>query len=288
MREGINSGTSSSGDAVAGRLCLLGFLCFCFETGHADPLFIGNAGFEADPAPVPSDITVGIPSAWSPHNPNATPGVFYGSLYAAPDNYPAGAPEGDHVQVNFIAANRPAGQEFGVFQTLTEPLQGNTLYTLTVEVGNIASGINDLNGTPDNPNDDSFFDISGFNGYRVELRTDSVAGSGTTLMAETLSVGDPDAIPDGEFRTISFTFDSRDADNNLYGEMLEILLVNLNQIDPAYPGSDRETNFDDVRLDSSPVISNATKVPMPGAALLLLGFGIASVGFRATNLKEEA
>ncbi len=190
--------------------------------------------------------------------------------------------------MNFIAANRPAGQEFGVFQTLTEPLQGNTLYTLTVEVGNIASGINDLNGTPDNPNDDSFFDISGFNGYRVELRTDSVAGSGTTLMAETLSVGDPDAIPDGEFRTISFTFDSRDADNNLYGEMLEILLVNLNQIDPAHPGSDRETNFDNVRLDSSPVISNATKVPMPGAALLLLGFGIASVGFRATNTKEKA
>ena len=259
-------------------LLTLTTLCIYFETGVAEPIAIVNPGFEADPAPVPSDITAGLPNGWSAHNPNSTPGVFYGSLYAAPDNYPAGAPEGDHVQVNFISANRPANEEFGVFQTLSEPLQADTFYTITVEVGNIASGINDLNGTPDNPNDDSFFDIAGFNGYRVELRTDSIAGSGATLMADTLSVGDADPIPDGEFRTISFTFDSRDAANNLIGEMLEILLVNLNQIDPAHPGSDRETNFDNVRLDSSPVVNTATQVPIPPAALLLLGFCVASVG----------
>lgn len=262
-------------------LLLLLAWCSCFETSLAAPVAIVNPSFEADPAPVPSDITVGVPSGWLAYNPNGTPGVFYGSLYAAPDNYPAGAPEGDHVQVNFIPANQAANEEFGVFQTLAVPLQDDTLYTLTVEVGNIASGFNDLNGTPDNPADDSFFNISGFNGYRVELRTDSITGTGTTLMVNTLSVGDPDPIPDGEFRTVSFTFNSSDVDSNLIGENLEILLVNLNQIDPAHPGSDRETNFDDVRLDSSPVVVNATKVPMPSAALLFLGFCIASVGVKS-------
>lgn len=243
----------------------------------ADPIAIANSGFEENPATVPSDITVGVPNAWSIYNPNGTQGVFYGSLYAAPDNYPAGAPEGAHVQVNFIAANRAAGEEFGVFQTLSATLEANTVYTLTVEVGNIASGVNDLNATPDNPNDDSFFNIAGFNGYRVELKTDSISGSGVTLMAISQSVEDGNNIPDGEFRTVSVVYDSRSADENLFGEELEILLVNLNEVDQAHIGSDRETNFDNVRLSSSPVTQNVAKVPTPIASLVVLGFGVVSL-----------
>ena len=77
------------------------------------------------------------------------------------------------------------------------PLEPNTLYTLTVEVGNIPSGFNDLNATPNNPNNDSFFKIAGFNGYRVELKTDSISGSGVTLMAISQSAQGGNNIPDG-------------------------------------------------------------------------------------------
>jgi len=87
--------------------------------GLAAPIAIANPGFESDPAPAPSDITAGVPTGWSAHNSNSTPNVFFGSLYAAPNNYPGGAPEGNHVGVNFISANRPAGEEFGMFQTLS-------------------------------------------------------------------------------------------------------------------------------------------------------------------------
>ena len=165
-----------------------------------------------------------------------------------------------------------------MFQTLSAALELDMLYTLTVEVGNIASGFNDLNATPNDPRDDSFFNISGFNGYRVELRTDSVTGSGVNLVSEIVSVLDENNISDGEFRTVSLTFDSRNAPANLIGEPLEILLVNLNEIDPVFPGHDRETNFDDVRLSSSPAVVSTAKIPIPWPSLLLLAGGLMIFG----------
>ena len=254
----------------------------------AVPLLITNPSFESDPAPVPSAINTGVPSGWSSYNPNNTPGVFYGSLYAAPDNYPAGAPDGNHVQVNYIAAGNASGEEFGVLQSLSATLQANTIYTLTVEVGNIASGSNDLNATPDNPDDDPFFNINGFNGYRVELRTDSSIGSGTTLAAETGSVGGDNVIADGAFNTVTIVFDSRQAAADLIGQPLEILLVNLNEVDPAFPGHDRETNFDNVRLDAAEVETHVVAVPLPGPWLILLTFVIFAAGrFQLSDYKEN-
>ncbi|MEM7465903.1 MAG: hypothetical protein AAF387_03360 [Pseudomonadota bacterium] len=254
------------------------------SSSFAAPIAIVNHSFESNPAPVPSDITSGVANGWSPYNPMSTAGVFYGSLFAAPDNYPAGAPDGDHVQVNFISANNPAGEEFGVFQTLNATLEENTIYTLTVEVGNINSGFNDLNATPNDPNDDPFFNIMGFNGYRVELRTDSVSGSGSTLIADTLSNTDGNDIPDGEFRTVTLTYDSRNATISLIGEQLEILLVNLNEIDPNFVGHDRETNFDNVRLNTGPAPLKSSKVPMPESALFIFGFSIFALAIVRTRI----
>ena len=51
--------------------------------GLAAPIAIANPGFESDPAPVPSDITAGVPTGWAAHNPNSIPSVFFGSLFAA-------------------------------------------------------------------------------------------------------------------------------------------------------------------------------------------------------------
>ncbi len=55
------------------------------------------------------------------------------------------APEGDRVAILYNRLRRGDG-EYGYTQVLTDSLQADTLYTLTVEVGNIASGT-DINGT---------------------------------------------------------------------------------------------------------------------------------------------
>ena len=260
----------------ASRLSLLLGLClglFC-STGSAVPLTIINPSFESNPAPVPTDITAGLPDGWTAYNPTNITGIFYGSLFAAPDNYPSGAPDADHVQVNYIGANGTADAEFGVSQALTVTLEPNTRYTLSVEVGNIASGFNDLNATPNNPNDDSFFSISGFNGYRVELQVAPVGETPQTLVAQTQTTFDANPIPDGQFRSVSIEYDSRLADSSLLGQPLQILLVNLNEVDPAFPNQDRETNFDNVRLDAVAILASTVAVPIPVFHLVILGFGI--------------
>ena len=271
-------------DVLKKSICpRLRFLCLSFfglnlivfaSFVSAEPIAINNPSFEDNPAAVPTDITVGIPSGWTAYNPNNIAGVFYGSLYAAPDNYPNGAPHGDHVQVNYIAANGAAGAEFGVFQLLSASLEQNTRYTLSVEVGNIDSGFNDLNATPNNPDDDSFFNIAGFNGYRVELQAVPPGQPPQTLVAQTQSVADPEPIQDGQFRPISISYDSRTAPAELIGMPLQILLVNLNEIDPAFPNQDRETNFDDIRLEAVDVATNMVAVPVPGLYLVILGIGL--------------
>ena len=240
----------------------------------AEPLAINNPSFEDNPAAVPTDITAGIPNGWAAYNPNNIAGIFYGSLYAAPDNYPSGAPDADHVQVNYIAANGAADAEFGVYQLLAAVLEQNTRYTLSVEVGNIASGFNDLNATPNNPDDDPFFNIAGFNGYRVELQAVPPGQPPQTLVAQTQSVADPNPIQDGQFRPVSISYDSRTAPAELIGMPLQILLVNLNEIDPAFPNQDRETNFDDIHLEAVAVTANMVAVPVPGLHLVILAIGM--------------
>ncbi|NNM01388.1 MAG: hypothetical protein HKO62_11600 [Gammaproteobacteria bacterium] len=227
------------------------------------PLFVTNPGFEADVVPGPTNINSGVPAGWSAHFDGPLAGAFFGSLYAAPDNYPAGAPEGNNVGVNFIAAGQASGVGFGLTQVLGAVIEPDTRYTLTVEVGNIDSGFNDLNNTPANPDDDPFFDIRGYNGYRIELRAND-GGAGTLLVEDDNS----SSIADGTFETRRIFFDSDSIDPALIGQQLEVRLVNLNLVDPLFSTSDRETNFDDVRVTATPV--PAHQVPVPAWALVSL------------------
>lgn len=203
---------------------------------------INNAGFEANFAS-PGCFAIFTPTNWTLYDPN---GVIGGNSAVGvidptgTTNFPAGAPEGLNVALIFLGEDMGTGP-VGLTQILAETLQPHTTYTLSVEVGNIASGI----GPP--PCDVAgFFDLDGFPGYQVQL----LAG-GVVVAQDNDSLHG--AIPEGEFRlsTVMLTTGSTHAQ---MGQPLEIRLINLNLIEtPADPGI--EVDFDDVRLNAAPVAS---------------------------------
>lgn len=224
----------------------------------AAPVALTNPGFEdiSDENPM-LEFTFGPLSGWDLYDPDGVTGggaggtFFIGTLtpfetspgvYA---NFPAGAPEGQRVGIAFNFAGSQ-GSEYGFQQTLAATLAANTTYTLSVGIGNIASATA-MSGT--------FFELSGFPGYRVDL----LAGGQVIAQDDNTLAG---TIPDGEFATSTVQF-TTGAAHALLGQALGIRLVNLNTVDPAFPLSDLEVDFDAVTLDASPV-------PLPGALALLL------------------
>jgi hypothetical protein len=162
-------------------------------------------------------------------DPIGNPGVY--------TNFPAGAPEGQRVAIAFNFEGSGGQGEYGIYQTLADTLQSFTTYAVQVEIGNIASGTS-MNG--------SFFPLSGFPGYRVDL----LAGN-TIIAQDNNSLAG--SIDDGEFATSSFEFTAGDS-HPLLDEQLRIRLVNLNVVDPAFPNSDLEVDFDNVRITATPVV----------------------------------
>jgi len=81
--------------------------------------------------------------------------------------FPGGAPEGDNFALLFTGSD-VGGNEYGITQTLSANLEADTVYTLTVEVGNIQS-FTGLVAPYQN-----FFDLQGFPSYRVQLLADGV------------------------------------------------------------------------------------------------------------------
>ncbi len=158
------------------------------------------------------------------------PGVFL--------SFPAGAAEGQRVALAFNFQGSDGQGEYGLVATLGDTLQANTNYTLQIEIGNIDSATS-AGG--------QFFDLRGLPGYRVDLLAGGmvVAQDNNTLFG---------AIDDGEFATSTVTLTTGSAHPQL-GQTLGIRLVNLNQIDLAFPDSDLEVNFDDVRLDAAATIA---------------------------------
>jgi hypothetical protein len=210
----------------------------------AAPVPVMNPGFEADFA-LDGTFPLGPVTAWPAFDPNnllAINGNFTGVIN------PSGgdcfnmqdAPEGRNAALLFIQSSVGAGP-VGLTQILDAALEANTVYTLTVEVGNIAS----CAGLP--PFDTfGFFDLDGFPGYAVQLL------AGGVLVAEDFNTLDGQ-IPEGEFRTTTVELAVGDA-HPMLGQPLEIRLINLNLEDsPEAPGI--EVNFDDVRLDASPSAS---------------------------------
>ena len=215
-------------------LICISFAVVLSQCSQAELVTIENSGFE-DPA-VPDDTFITsstiAPSGWD----------IYGLLSDAPIRqvgvlnpnstalYTDAVPEGFNIGVVFL---RGGSSEAGMQQTLSETLQANTKYTLTANIGNIAT-IGSI-------------DFDGFPGYRIDL----MAG-GSVLATDNNSL-----LPgEGLFEETSFSFTTGSASSDI-GENLGIRLVNLN-------GPGIEVNFDNIRLD-------ATSVPEPSSFLMIAG-----------------
>lgn len=196
-------------------------------------LVVNNHSFELPIIAAGTFSATAAPTGWSVYG----NGINFGyrtigvlrpattTLYVEP------APDGNNVGLVFLLDNQAnqtqfANIEAGMQQTLTATLQPLRRYTLRVEVGNIANG---TNGT---------FQFGGFPNYRIDLM------AGTNVIASDLNSLLPG---EGRFLTSTITVATA-ASNPFVGQPLGIRLVNLNNA----PGI--EVNFDNVRLDSSPVL----------------------------------
>ena len=222
-------------------------------TLRAQPIPVVNPGFES-PVAAPGQFVGGIssgPAGWDVYN-TIAPNTFryFGVVNPASSQlYADPVPQGSNIGVVFLT-NTTGLAEAGLRQTLTTPLQTNSLYTLRVEVGNMAFDPN----TPFNQ-----FDFTGFPGYRVDLLAGNavIASDNNTLFPG-----------EGRFLTSTVTFQTGDS-HALTGQNLGIRLVNLN-------GPGIEVNFDNVRFDVTPV-------PEPG----LFTFAGAFMALAAKGLRKK-
>lgn len=200
------------------------------------PLTINNPGFEANPV-ADGCFAVFDPTGWTLYDPNGIRDCcadVIGGINCDTPYFPGGAPEGEHAGIVFLSGD-VGGGPMGLTQVLGDVLQANTTYTLSAQIGNIASG----QGPP--PCDVfGFFDLDGFPGYQVQL----LAGGGVIAQDNNSLAG---TIPEGEFRRSSFWVTIGETHPQL-SEPLEVRLINLNMIDtPEDPGI--EVDFDDIRLE---------------------------------------
>lgn len=239
---------------------------------RAAPVPIVNPGFEADFAD-DGTFPTGSVTGWPAHDPLGLldqPGNYTGVLNPSGTSFFNGddAPEGRNAALLFLEGTIGQGP-IGLRQTLNAVLEPSTTYTLTVGVGNIASGI----GLP--PFDAfGFYDLDGFPGYTIQLL------AGGEILAED---ADTLQIPEGEFATSTVVFDVG-PDHPRLGEPLEIRLINLNLEDtPGNPGI--EVDFDDVRLDAAPApgACNAADLAEPFGVLDLNDIGSFVSGFVAAD-----
>ncbi|TWT54902.1 hypothetical protein Pla22_25560 [Rubripirellula amarantea] len=223
----------------------------------AELISVINPGFEdISDESVFNEFTFGPLNGWQLYDPNsvagsgAGPNYYIGTLTPdPPTNFISGAAEGQRVGIAFNFAGTDGQGEYGMQQTLTATLQAHTDYSLMVDIGNIASGTAQNN---------TFFDLDGFPGYRVDL----LAG-GVVLHSDDNSLSG--AIAEGEFGTSVLSFTTGDTHAQL-GQALGIRLVNLNQLDASFPDANLEVDFDNVRL-------NAVAVPEPSSLFCLaIGF----------------
>lgn len=215
-------------------------------SARAASIPVTNAGFESQ---FVNDgfVVITTPTGWSIYNPqnidqNADAVGLINPTGTA--HYPGGASEGRNASVIFMGGS--ATGEAGFFQTLGDSLEANMRYSLSLDVGNIASGTANF----------GFFDLDGFPGYRIDLL------SGSTVIA---SDNNSLSIPEGEFRTSLLEVDIG-ASHPALGGALGIRLVNLNLAGtPQEPGI--EVNFDNVRLDVVPVPEPRTTTLLACGAL---------------------
>ncbi len=242
----------------------------------AAPVAITNPGFEDITGETPAnEFTFGAFNGWGLYDPGTItsdgdgPTYYVGTLTPVePDPigdpgvfefFDAGAPEGQRVAIAFNYFGSGGGGEYGLVQVLSQTLQPDTTYQLRVRIGNIAAGTSVGGGA---------FPLDGFPGYRIEL----FAGA-TLLNEDDNSLAG--SIPEGEFAETLIEY-TTGASVPEPAPALGIRLINLNTVDPAYPLSDLEVDFDDVRLDASPAATQVPVLQAPGKlvlTLLLAGMG---------------
>lgn len=248
-------------------ILLLFPLCFHRVTA-ADFLTIVNPSFEDISGQSPfNEFTFGPPNGWQLYDPGSITSGGAGSTFfvgtltpTAPTYFTNGASDGQRVAIAFNYFGSGGLGQYGLQQTLAATLQANTNYSLQVDIGNIASGTS-IDGT--------FFPLTGFPGYRVEL----LAG-GQVIAADNNSLSG--SIAEGTFSTSTIQFSTGTSPLHI-GESLGIRLINLNLIDPSFPNSDIEVDFDHVRL------SAVTAVPEPATYTLVT---ITALGFVMPRLKS--
>ena len=264
---------TTGADAIRRMVWVSALAAAVATAGTAAPVAVANAGFEDLylGSNLPPEYGGDVPTGAFPTGPppagwdvwvaggSADPGMFTGVLNPGttadytpdPPCFPDGAPEGDNVVLLYRSGDA-GGNEYGVEQTLADTLAADTLYTLAFDVGDIASCAGLV------PPYQSFFVLDGFPGFRVQL----LAG-GVVIAEET----GPLSLDEGEFGTATLAVATGAAPAQL-GQPLAIRLVNRSQ--PDVPGVDGlEVDFDDVRLDATPLPEPAGLGP--ALALLFLG-----------------
>lgn len=206
----------------------------------AAPIAIDNASFES-PATGPGTFqTTSAPPGWSTYGPIDFSGRVVGVLNPASTTlYVEPAPDGDNVGVVFLLPSF-TNTEAGLQQTLAATLATNTVYTLDVEVGNLAT-----DATPPH----NAFAFGGFPGYRIELLAGSI-----------VVASDDNSLLPGEGRFLRSTLQV--AIGNSHAAAGEALTIRLTNLDAA---AGIEVNFDDVQLDATAVTPTptATFTPTP-------------------------
>lgn len=207
-------------------------------TASADPVTV--PGFSFEEADVPDDAT-GAPAGWVAVNGGVYDPTDEGYPGATGDNSPLPAPAvGGQVGWHNVTADSPVGSLTSAAPVAT--VADNTQYTLTVAIGDRATDLG--GGVPLEP---------GL--VTIELLVDgAVAGSGSVSGT---------ALADGTFTDLSATFTTTASDPRAGGG----LTIRLRQ-DYAGPELVQQANFDNVRLDATPI-------PEPAAALSL---GVLAMG----------
>jgi hypothetical protein len=205
------------------------------ESALAGQITIGDPSFEGV-ALAPGGFTSGTYAANS-WNSNANAGIFRPTAAS----YPSGVPDGVNIGYSSSAAV--------IDQVLTATLTANTVYTLSVDVGNRL----------DTPHND---------GYTIQLLAGGTVLNGTTNFPNPTQ---------GNFVVATDSYTTGAADP-LLGQPLEIKLIS------AATG---QTSFDNVLLDASPVnVPEPTTLALfaIGAAGLLFANSIAARSITAPSV----
>ena len=224
-------------------LCALAMLCGSLSASAEDLLHLecivrGLSRFPPGTFPIFNAISVG--RSYDPNGLLDGSSDAVGVLNPHPvrPSSPAGAPDGSNVALVFLSGDVGLGA-VGIEQAIDYSLRANTTYTLSVMVGNIASGSG-------NPPITDFFNLAGFPGYAVQLiagDTGGCRGIATRWLA---------ALRRGTFAESVVSLTVGETHDNL-NATLSIRLLNLNQPGTVTaPGI--EVDFDAVRLTAVPAV----------------------------------